>query len=280
MKTFEMICRERANVLGEKYKDEKGINRAMYERDNIEDIIEELADASNIKYLYSERIANKYTSNDNYYIDNVECCLNEMTENNNKTANRLLSLIHDLGYPSELRKENIIRVGIDDNIESQQTIEQEIVKQHEQDKVCLENKPYQYGIKLSHMDKQEPKQEEQKTYSQIAIDLVNDDITQAIYMLEQLTSKLLKYREINNNAENIKHLDKEMSTLKIDTQELVTQIQAITEKIILGVEENSLNEDEFKEYIEVCYGKISENNILKYQELGGCLLGCRILDWD
>jgi hypothetical protein len=58
-KTFNEFRRERQLKAGAKYLDEKGVNTALYARNNLIDILEELADAVNICDLMIERLSGK-----------------------------------------------------------------------------------------------------------------------------------------------------------------------------------------------------------------------------
>jgi len=59
--TFLEISALRQKRLESKYLDEHGINRAMYDRNNLVDVVEELADAYNITKLMNDRFGIKCT---------------------------------------------------------------------------------------------------------------------------------------------------------------------------------------------------------------------------
>jgi hypothetical protein len=115
MKTIDEIAKIRQEKLEKKYLDENGINKALYCRDNIEDIIEECADILNIADIYQKRIAPFFDKS-----KGVKCTCILVTllkKEVRRIANELISKLEMPDYPSELRKEDVVRIGIDDKRE-------------------------------------------------------------------------------------------------------------------------------------------------------------------
>lgn len=107
MNLFDNICEKRFNELSAKYLDENGVNRGLYERDNLKDIIEELADAKNIlKKLYMTRLDTNKTKYIQL-IDNAESYINLI----DIIAGSILTDLMRIDYPDELKKENVTRIG-------------------------------------------------------------------------------------------------------------------------------------------------------------------------
>ena len=57
MNKFIKLVKIRRNIAGKKYYDSNGVNTALYARNNLKDIVEELSDAYEISSLFHKRLS-------------------------------------------------------------------------------------------------------------------------------------------------------------------------------------------------------------------------------
>lgn len=115
--TIQKIAIIRQKELSSKYLDESGMNTGLYCRDNVEDILEECADILSIMDLFGKRLSSPITKmkyEQNKHLQYVCGYLTMLKHDIIEYCNKILKVLDNEGYPSELRKEDIERIGFDE----------------------------------------------------------------------------------------------------------------------------------------------------------------------
>jgi hypothetical protein len=115
MTNFKTLCNARQEKLGKKYLNEDGTNKA-FQRNNLKDIIEELADAYNISTLFLERLKDEQSSCPMFITLHLLKLMRELQDGCEEMGMRLLSILECTLYPKELQYENVDRIGFNIDI--------------------------------------------------------------------------------------------------------------------------------------------------------------------
>lgn len=104
---FNDFCENRMRFCSGKYLDYKGINKALYCRDNMIDILEELADFINIAHFLKIRLDILISSNinDNYFAFYMKDIVNSACNYINQIGNDFYYTRLNKSYPEILKRD-------------------------------------------------------------------------------------------------------------------------------------------------------------------------------